>query len=1782
MKITIEKILNPRSVKPSSNFSLSSRTSDLYDIQKSEFNITLQNISEIESIQIRRNNIFLNNETIINLQFTSLTNIFSNDTFQIYFSKDQINSNNTSNLKVESLNSNSPTYINFTLIENNATYFGFKFSDTTCQPCIATKISFNFYGFSNIGTTKLPTNSNYLLIKDVYGFAVEEKKLGLFVQPNLASGNLTINWINLTNRTTGSDIDILISFKTENSITNGSILFTFPSEFFFVSNNNPEKNCEIHAKIALNCSLNLINGSNFGEFVAFIMIFNVEIDSQFSLEMNITNTLKNKPSNQPIASIDKNIQILTLDSSNNTIDSGYIDSNNCLPQFLNNFDNLNFTRENSLVSLQTNLFIGFQNLNRLSRNSLFLIYIPISQITITNSTDCSAFYANKYQNVFCNFSNDSTYQIISFKEYCSLNDSQNTYCKERSIFSYEISNLINNYCIADENNYTIKIKSCEENNVYCYEEKSSNLKFNSNLQMSVFKNFSIELNQSFIALPVQITIKFTLPSYIPNEGFISMSFPQNIFQYLDSNCIYFVAGENQKTCMILAKEANFNSQEINSINLMDVCQNNSNSDCVYGKEIKIILLARNQLYFINNLEKNNFISLQSFTKENKNISVFEYNVSNLLFNPYIIDKNFVVFRDKIQLDSNCSLRMDLILPSILIYNSTFKMILPKNQIRINPNLLKISLVSPIQKNLNNYEIIDDENYYYLLFIQSFCDNFCGETSNISIKLLNVSNPNVTVYSKYNKFFLSTYYLTESQFIYSSKNGVYAAPELYSSMLLNTSVSRNNAFLNETIDLIIDFIIPNENGRNLSNNSFLIEFPENLIYLLNSAEFPEVFIGNNIISPLNLTNQTDITQIQDKYGQYYLQTITVNNICNNNICTLNQKMFLKISKVKNPIVFFSSLNTLDLIMFFLSENLYILNQNVYNSVNILPIIENLEINITSLVRNTSQPSLFSNIFIGLSLTSYIIPNSLIYITISKKQMVFNSSLACINKINNFTFGCSLNSNISHYLIIFEEFCSSNSSNCSSSGKGLEIYMIGGNNPSKSPEKNQSNSIFIQVFSNYSDIYQTTKKNYYISPEIFKFYLDAIKITRSSNIAGSNADYKFDIFLTQAISNDVIFLIYFPEYLVYSPLNINNYNCQKEYECNSILSNDFITKLYIKNVCSSVCIPNNTIALSFTVKNQGNTYDYQTNQNFSLIIESNDESTDIARGDVAASMLQPITPGKMTLIELISNNSIVGQNMSLNLSFNITNDFLNVENSGKIYLNIPTEIDVLKNCKCSLYINNFGDGFCAVENNVLILTHNFNNSSKLNGSLLNVSINGIVNPYSKKPSSSFTISSFGNVNEKNVIFDQISQGIIYQSVYSGLIDSINISRNSSELGAQIILNAIFITSTKDSNDGMIFLNIINSNEIEISANNLTCFDNIDILTLNCTNYNGNILISNLSSYTAHKIWNLTIIGLKNKYYVDEFITNSYSLLIETKTADNFTIDSNKGTLHVEPALQAGFINISTITRSSNVIADEISIQLSFNITNAVYKNSSFLKISFPFEYLMISKLYNLVCFINEIPLPCLYTLYWDKFSIKDVSILDLSQLTNAQIYSTNIFSGIRNIFFVNFRSYLIKFQTYIIIPNTNDNGILDQITINSSDFLPELQNRYIGDASITCLICSTNETSDLIIRFSLSHIVLNNLYIKIYIPENVSSFGNFTKNEKKCKGLLGLNANISCYLENYNLWLFDEFSSPIQPGLYVLQISKLKMPSKAMNYSGFNFSLFYNETFPMDYSNSGFFF
>ena len=60
--------------------------------------------------------------------------------------------------------------------------------------------------------------------------------------------------------------------------------------------------------------------------------------------------------------------------------------------------------------------------------------------------------------------------------------------------------------------------------------------------------------------------------------------------------------------------------------------------------------------------------------------------------------------------------MDLILPSILIYNSTFKMILPKNQIRINPNLLKISLVSPIQKNLNNYEIIDDENYYYLLFI----------------------------------------------------------------------------------------------------------------------------------------------------------------------------------------------------------------------------------------------------------------------------------------------------------------------------------------------------------------------------------------------------------------------------------------------------------------------------------------------------------------------------------------------------------------------------------------------------------------------------------------------------------------------------------------------------------------------------------------------------------------------------------------------------------------------------------------------------------------------------------------------------------------------------------------------------------------------------------------------------------------------------------------------------------------------------------------------------------
>ena len=202
--------------------------------------------------------------------------------------------------------------------------------------------------------------------------------MAFFTRPNLATGNLSNISFVFSNSTTGVNTNLNISFTAQNSVSNGILFLSFPTEYFFMSNAN--RSCfSQNNTISLNCSLSTLNGSNLGESIIIISINNISCQANSIVNIQIFNTVKNKPSNQPFSSSDSSILVITLDNNNNTIDSGTLNVNDNLPTNFNNFNKINFTRTANFVSQNTDLLVFFENLNRLPKNSYFQIFLPFDQ-----------------------------------------------------------------------------------------------------------------------------------------------------------------------------------------------------------------------------------------------------------------------------------------------------------------------------------------------------------------------------------------------------------------------------------------------------------------------------------------------------------------------------------------------------------------------------------------------------------------------------------------------------------------------------------------------------------------------------------------------------------------------------------------------------------------------------------------------------------------------------------------------------------------------------------------------------------------------------------------------------------------------------------------------------------------------------------------------------------------------------------------------------------------------------------------------------------------------------------------------------------------------------------------------------------------------------------------------------------------------------------------------------------------------------------------------------------
>lgn len=56
------------------------------------------------------------------------------------------------------------------------------------------------------------------------------------------------------------------------------------------------------------------------------------------------------------------------------------------------------------------------------------------------------------------------------------------------------------------------------------------------LQMNTFTNFKFNMNESMVTLPAYISLEFTIPSLIPMGGFLSLTFPEFLFGFINEQC----------------------------------------------------------------------------------------------------------------------------------------------------------------------------------------------------------------------------------------------------------------------------------------------------------------------------------------------------------------------------------------------------------------------------------------------------------------------------------------------------------------------------------------------------------------------------------------------------------------------------------------------------------------------------------------------------------------------------------------------------------------------------------------------------------------------------------------------------------------------------------------------------------------------------------------------------------------------------------------------------------------------------------------------------------------------------------------------------------------------------------------------------------------------------------------------------------------------------------------------------------------------------------------------
>ena len=405
---------------------------------------------------------------------------------------------------------------------------------------------------------------------------------------------------------------------------------------------------------------------------------------------------------------------------------------------------------------------------------------------------------------------------------------------------------------------------------------------------------------------------------------------------------------------------------------------------------------------------------------------------------------------------------------------------------------------------------------------------------------------------------------------------------------------------------------------------------------------------------------------------------------------------------------------------------------------------------------------------------------------------------------------------------------------------------------------------------------------------------------------------------------------------------------------------------------------------------------------------------------------------------------------------------------------------------------------------------------------------------------------------------SLNINYQSNKLGNIQLLEIKRDSTKLSNPITFSLKFKNLNEIPLNEKIIINIIESNQLIFDINkNIQCINLINNSALNCKKEQEKIVIynpcNNGNKCNKETIFNISITGLKNIDYNMEKYNENDSIGIFTTYFNSF-IDGIYKNIIVKP-FKLGFGNIKILNISSTnlIVNKDFLLKIVIKTENFL---KSFLRIKFGIGFFFESLFEKLICRVNSIEKKCEIFKENNFKSFYEIIIEEfISQDNNSLIE----ISGLKNVNYQkNFNDDFFEISTfnYDFIKNQR---IIDKEKIDMKN-LGNIKPEEIKTLDVFSSSPFISNKNNLYFVFENKNPFKINSIIEIIFPNNFF-LKNFSKSEKKCQVIFGLNKNLECELKG-NILKISSFYLENNNNRRILSINSLNYNQIGINMIALN--------------------